>query len=72
MFYSAGTAAELIPAAPLGDEAPVPFYLAANRTLVRDVAAGQPIRLADIAIDAASELLALRRIQDAHFFPQAR
>jgi len=68
----AGTVAELIPAAPLGDEAAVPFYLAANRLLARDVAAGEPIRLADIAIDAGSELLALRRIQDAHFFPQAR
>jgi len=68
----AGTVAELVPAAPLGDDAPVPFYLAANRVLARDVAAGQPIRLADVAIDAGSELLALRRIQDAHFFPQAR
>jgi predicted homoserine dehydrogenase-like protein len=68
----AGTAAELIPAAPLGDDQPVPFYLAANRVLARDVAAGQPIRLADVAVDPASELLALRRRQDAHFFPTGR
>ncbi|MBA2961536.1 MULTISPECIES: NAD(P)H-dependent oxidoreductase [Ramlibacter] len=68
----AGTVAELIPAAPLGDDAPVPFYLAANRTLVRDVAAGEPICLADIAVEAGSELLALRRQQDAQFFPQGR
>ena len=67
-----GTAAELIPAAPLGAGVPVPFYLAANRTLVRDVAAGQPICFDDIAVDPASELLALRRQQDAAFFPAAR
>ncbi len=67
-----GTSAELVPAAPLGAGVPAPFYLAANRTLVRDVAAGQPICLDDIAIDSGSELLALRRQQDAAFFPPPR
>lgn len=67
-----GTSPELIPAAALGADVPVPFYLAANRTLVRDVAAGQPICLADIAIEPGSDLLALRRQQDAAFFPPAR
>lgn len=67
-----GTAAELVPAAPLGAGVPVPFYLAANRPLVRDVAAGQPICFDDIAVEPGSELLALRRQQDAHFFPQGR
>ncbi|NML44043.1 flagellar biosynthesis protein FlgA [Ramlibacter sp. G-1-2-2] len=67
-----GTAAELLPAAPLAAGVPLPFYLAANRELVRDVEAGQPVCLADVAIDPGSELLALRRQQDAHFFPTAR
>jgi predicted homoserine dehydrogenase-like protein len=66
----AGTAAELQAAAPLGDDRPVPFYLAANRQLVRDVAAGATINFADIEIDPNSELLALRRLQDACFFPR--
>jgi predicted homoserine dehydrogenase-like protein len=66
-----GTAPELVPAAPLGAGVPVPFYLAANRTLVREVAAGQPICFDHIEVDPASELLALRREQDAAFFPPA-
>jgi predicted homoserine dehydrogenase-like protein len=67
-----GTTAELVPAAPLAPGVPVPFYLAANRRLMRDVAAGQPICFDDIEVDAGSELLALRRGQDAAFFPQSR
>ncbi|WP_319239324.1 hypothetical protein [uncultured Propionivibrio sp.] len=63
-----GTMAELLPAGPLGAANPVPFYLAANRRLVREVAAGALLTLADVDIDPASELLALRRQQDAAFF----
>jgi len=63
-----GTAAELLPAGSLGAANPVPFYLAANRRLVRDVAAGALLTLADVDIDPASELFALRRQQDAAFF----
>lgn len=66
-----GTTAELVPAAPLGAGVPVPFYLAANRRLVRDVAAGEPVCFDDIEVEAGSELLALRRSQDAAFFPAA-
>ena len=66
-----GTTAELHPAQPLAAGAAVPFYLAANRRLVRDVEAGALITLADIEIDAASELLALRRQQDVYFFGKA-
>ena len=62
-----GATAELHPARPLGPDNAVPFYLAANRRLVRDVEAGALITLADIEIDPASELLALRKQQDAHF-----
>ncbi|SDH18625.1 NAD(P)H-dependent oxidoreductase [Propionivibrio dicarboxylicus] len=67
-----GTTAELLPAGPLGADQPLPFYLAANRRLVRDVAAGALLTLADVDIDPASELLALRRQQDTVFFGGAR
>ena len=63
-----GVEGELQPGAPLGVNAPVPFYLAANRKLVRAVAAGAPISLADIDIGAGSLLLAERQRQDKHFF----
>jgi predicted homoserine dehydrogenase-like protein len=52
----------------LGKGNPVPFYLAANRRLVRDVEAGELITFEAIEIDAQSELLKLRRAQDAAFF----
>ncbi len=64
----AGTAAELQAGRPLATGNAVPFYLAANRRLVRDVLAGAPIALDDIEIDPASELLKLRRVQDQLFF----
>jgi predicted homoserine dehydrogenase-like protein len=63
-----GVDGELQPGAALGDDAPVPFYLAANRKLVRSVAAGAPIVLADLEIEANSMLLAERRLQDNRFF----
>lgn len=63
-----GATAELVPARALTPDAPAPFYLAANRTLARPVAAGQLITMADIAVEEGSELLALRRLQDAAFF----
>jgi predicted homoserine dehydrogenase-like protein len=62
-----GTVGELHPAQALGSGHPVPFYLAANRPLVRNVEAGALITLDDIEIDAGSALLALRREQDATF-----
>jgi predicted homoserine dehydrogenase-like protein len=66
----AGTSAELQPATPLAAGSPVPFYLAANRKLVRDVVPGACIAFDDIEIDPQSELLTLRRLQDACFFTQ--
>ncbi|MCF3933595.1 flagellar biosynthesis protein FlgA [Acuticoccus sp. M5D2P5] len=63
-----GTSAHMVPAAPLAAENPVPFYLASNRRLIRSVAKGEPVRFGDIEIDPASELLALRKLQDRHFF----
>lgn len=63
-----GTQAELVPGAPLAEGTPVPFYLAANRRLVRTVSRGDFIALGDIEVPTGSELLALRRRQDALFF----
>ena len=66
-----GTAGELHPAKPLGTGNPVPFYLAANRQLVRNVEAGALISFDDIEINPDSTLLALRRQQDECFFGQS-
>lgn len=66
----AGTSAELQPAGALGSGHALPFYLAANRRLRRDVEAGAAIGCDDVELDPASELLALRRLQDQSFFGQ--
>lgn len=58
----------LVPGAALGPTAPVPFYLAANRRLVRPVAKGATVLCADVDLDSSSVLLDLRRQQDAAFF----
>ncbi|RUT34551.1 flagellar biosynthesis protein FlgA [Arsenicitalea aurantiaca] len=63
-----GVSAAILPACALGPQAPVPFYLAANRPLLRPVKAGKTIVLEDVELDEASDLLKLRRLQDAHFF----
>jgi predicted homoserine dehydrogenase-like protein len=65
----ADVGAEMRPAGPLAGEQAAPFYLAADRKLLRDVSAGDAVRLADIEIAADSALLAMRRRQDAMFFP---
>jgi predicted homoserine dehydrogenase-like protein len=54
---------------PLAANAPIPFYLAANRRLSRAVAKGAPVLCGDVDLDEGSVLLALRREQDAAFFP---
>ncbi|GGA95240.1 NAD-binding homoserine dehydrogenase [Brucella endophytica] len=59
--------AALVPASPVQEERPAPFYLAANRKLIRPVKAGNAIRLGDIAVEG-SRLLDLRQQQDAFFF----
>ncbi len=50
----------------LGDDTPI-ARLAANHRLQRPVAAGSPIRCADVAVDPKSVLLRLRQRQDAMF-----
>jgi predicted homoserine dehydrogenase-like protein len=63
-----GVTAELVPALPLAPDSPVPFYLAANRRLVRTVSKGNAIVLRDLEQDSASALMELRRRQDRVFF----
>lgn len=64
-----GLEPELVPAAPLSGESPVPFYLAANRQLRTDVAAGRLLQLSDVEFGTEpSCLVDLRRRQDAIFF----
>ena len=55
---------ELIPAASLGPDRPVPYYLLANKRLARRVPAGALLTMADIDFGAGSLLLDLRRRQD--------
>jgi predicted homoserine dehydrogenase-like protein len=57
-----------VPGGPLADDAPVPYYLAANRRLTRPVAKGALIRCGDVEIAEDSHLARLRRKQDALFF----
>ncbi|MEO9339800.1 flagellar biosynthesis protein FlgA [Mesorhizobium sp. SB112] len=63
-----GVSSMMLPAGPLVPEAPAPFYLASNKRLSRSVKQGEPIRMADLEIPENSELMKLRRLQDAHFF----
>ncbi|WP_064696767.1 hypothetical protein [Rhizobium aegyptiacum] len=58
----------LVPAAPLADNEPAPYYIAANRRLIRPVRHGEAIRVGDLDLDSSSHLLRLRRQQDAIFF----
>jgi predicted homoserine dehydrogenase-like protein len=62
-----GIGAEVRPAAALAEDRPAPFYLVADRRLLRDVKAGEAIRLGDVEIAPDSTLLATRRRQDALF-----
>jgi predicted homoserine dehydrogenase-like protein len=60
----AGLEGELSPASVLGEDAPVPYYLAVDRTLVRSVARGSLILGRDLAPVTDSALWNLRREQD--------
>ncbi|MDJ1158660.1 flagellar biosynthesis protein FlgA [Chelatococcus sp. SYSU_G07232] len=60
-----GVAPLLVPARPLGPEAPVPYYLAAGARLRRPVGRGATFTLADVVVDEDSALMRLRREQDA-------
>lgn len=55
------------PAAAIGPDAALPFYLLSHRTLCRDVPAGKLITLGDLDMPEESTLLRLRREQDRAF-----
>ena len=63
-----------MPATPLSDDAPVPFYLAADKRLRRTVSAGEVLRLGDLDGGDGSDgggpstLHRLRQKQDEKFF----
>jgi predicted homoserine dehydrogenase-like protein len=67
----ADVGAEVRPAAALAPDRAAPFYLAADRTLVRAVRAGDAICLGDVEIPNDSGLLAMRHRQDAIFASEA-
>jgi predicted homoserine dehydrogenase-like protein len=64
----AGVTAEFRSAGALVPSAPAPFYLAADCRLARPVERGETIRMADLELDESSDLMTLRRRQDALFF----
>lgn len=63
-----GLRPEIVDAAPLADDAPLPYYLAAGCRLRRDVPAGAAITRAMVEIPEDSVLWKLRAEQDARFF----
>ena len=66
----ADTSGIAVPGSPLGPRRPVPYYLAANRRLLKPVAKGELIRCGDIEISEDSHLAKLRCKQDQMFFGQ--
>ena len=63
-----GLTFSLQPAQALGDEAPLPYYLATGATVKRAVRRGEILRGADVEVVEGSTLLSLRRAQDKRFF----
>jgi len=63
-----GVTAQLRTAAPLAPDSSVPYYLVADRRLLRPVSSGRMITLDDVELDPASTLISLRRRQDRVFF----
>ena len=63
-----GVEAHLIDAVPLRPGNPAPFYMIANRRLLRPVRAGSIIGTSDVDIDGTSALSELRKAQDKRFF----
>lgn len=59
-----GVSSRMLPGRSLDAAAPAPFYIAANCRLARDVRAGELIRMGDLVLNEASELVQLRREQD--------
>ncbi|MBN1583511.1 MAG: hypothetical protein JXA89_22570 [Anaerolineae bacterium] len=59
--------ASLVPAFPLSDTDPVPFFMLEENRLIKDVPAGTTITMNMIAPPTRSALWSLRRQQDTHF-----
>ena len=57
----------LRPAQALGEDTPLPYYMAAGARVVRPVLAGQPLRCGDVSLDNTTALHRLRTAQDQHF-----
>ncbi len=62
----------LAAAQPLAEDAPLPYYLAANARLRRHVDRGRPLTLGDVELALPSILYDLRCAQDRRFFEAAR
>ena len=58
----------LEPAQPLGEGAPLPYYLAVGARVRRHVSAGELLRVDDVDLSAGSTLMRLRKAQDQRFF----
>jgi predicted homoserine dehydrogenase-like protein len=58
---------ELVPARPLGEANPLPYYLATGLTIRRRVRKGSLLVGADVELPSDSVMLKLRISQDAHF-----
>jgi predicted homoserine dehydrogenase-like protein len=58
----------LLPARPLGEDAPLPYYLAVGGRVRRPVRRGAQLLGGDVDVDGSKVLLQLRMAQDAHFF----
>jgi predicted homoserine dehydrogenase-like protein len=59
---------QLLPARPLGETAPVPYYLATGLKVRRHVRKGSLLVGADVDLPSHSVMLRLRRSQDEAFF----
>ena len=64
----AGLAYALQPAQPLGDDAPLPYYLAVGGRIRHRVRRGEPLLGRHVDLPGDSTLLRLRQAQDARFF----
>lgn len=66
----AGLAPELIPARPISDDAPCPYYLAVDRLLREDVRKGELLTVRMVDLGEERPIVKLRRQQDDHFLHQ--
>jgi hypothetical protein len=58
----------LRPAKPLGEDSPLPYYLAAGGRVRTRIRRGDPLLGRNVDVGSSSVMLQLRRSQDARFF----